>query len=415
MKFGNTMKNLLIVIRYLFAILFIFSGFVKGVDPFGFAYKLTDYFKAFDVTFLEPISLVLSFLLCGAELFVGLLLLFNVRMRLAAWGVFLFMLVFTPLTLVLAIFNPVHDCGCFGDAIKLTNWETFFKNLVFFPASILLLRNSKHLESSSSKVVEYALFVLLIIIALLPPFIGYYRMPLFDFRPYKLGVNITEAMTIPEGAPVDEYRSTLYYQKDGVTKEFNENNIPWQDSTWKFVDSKSVLVKKGYTAPIESFGLMTTFGRDITDSILTYPNYYFLVVAYRLDRTNQKVVSKLNDIYFKAKANGYGFACATASTQGEIAAFSSKTGAEYPFINADETMLKTVIRANPGLILLNKGTIIGQWHYSQLPPADYFNGDLNAKQISTLVEASSNRLSVMLICFVGLLFVVVNYLRIRAK
>jgi uncharacterized membrane protein YphA (DoxX/SURF4 family) len=396
------MKYLIIVCRYLLAFLFIFSGFVKGVDPLGFAYKLTDYFRAFHSDFFEPIALLLSFLLCAGELLIGLLLLFGVRLRLAVWGAFLFMIFFTPLTFILAIFNPVHDCGCFGDAIKLTNWQTFYKNIVFFAAALLLFIKRSNLPTNTSIFKELVLFVILVLVAFLPPFIGYTRLPMFDYRPFSIGVNIPNAMVVPEGAPNDVYKTTLYYKKNGIVKEFNENNIPWQDSTWKFVDSKPELIKKGFTPSIESFGLMTVSGKDITDSILSYPSYYFLAIAYRLDKTNLKATSKLNELYSKATANGYGFACVTASTQGEIDSFVAKTGALYPFLNADEVLLKTVIRANPGLILLNKGTIIGQWHYNHLPDASYISGDLNAKQISLLMESSNKRLTLMLLSLLGL-------------
>ncbi|NOU16626.1 MAG: DoxX family protein [Bacteroidales bacterium] len=396
------MKTILNVCRYLLAFLFIFSGFVKGVDPLGFAYKLTDYFKAFNADFFEPIALLLSFVLCAGELLIGLLLLFGVRLKLAVWGAFLFMVFFTPLTFILAIFNPVHDCGCFGDAIKLTNWQTFYKNIIFFAAALLLFIKRSSLPSNTTILKDLILFVILAIIAFIPPFIGYTRLPMFDYRPFSIGVNIPNAMVVPEGAPSDVYKTTLYYKKNGIVKEFSENNIPWQDSTWKFVDSKSVLIKKGFTPSIESFGLMTISGREITDSILSYPSYYFLAVAYRLDKTNLEATSKLNELYSKAAASGYGFACVTASTQGEIDNFVAKTGALYPFLNADEVLLKTVIRANPGLILLNKGTIIGQWHKNHLPDASYIAGDLNAKQISLMMESSNKRLTLMLLSLLGL-------------
>lgn len=397
------MKYVLIISRYLLAILFIFSGFVKGVDPYGFAYKLDDYFRAFHADFFQPLSLALSFILCAAELFIGLLLLFGVRLRLAAWGAFLFMVVFTPLTFVLAIFNPVHDCGCFGDAIKLTNWETFYKNIVFFAAALVLLKYRSQLKQNITGIKEVVLFIVLLGIAFYPPFIGYARLPLYDFRPYKLGVNIAEAMKIPEGAPADIYKTTLYYQKDGVVKEFNENNIPWQDTTWKYVDAKSERIKKGYTPSIEGFGIQSLDGNEVTDNILSYDGYYFLAISYRLDKSNQKAVERLNEVYFKTKGLGYEFACVTNSTKGDIDAFVAKTGAAYPFFNADGTMLKTVIRANPGLILLYKGTIIGQWHYSMIPKAEYFSGDLNAKQIAAINANSSGRLTFLLISVLAIL------------
>lgn len=407
------MKYLIIVCRYLLAFLFIFSGFVKGVDPFGFAYKLDDYFRAFNVDFFEPLSLALSFILCAAELFIGLILLFGVKLRLAIWGAFLFMMFFTPLTFVLAIFNPVHDCGCFGDAIKLTNWETFYKNIVFLAAAIVLLKGQSKISQRFTGLHEIILFVLLLVIAFLPPYIGYTRLPLYDFRPYKIGVNIPEAMKTPEGAPSDIYKTTLYYKKDGVVKEFSEANIPWQDSTWKYVDTKTELIKKGYTPSIENFSIQTLEGNEVSESILSHPTYYFLLISYRLDKSDLKSVDKLNELYFKAKELGYGFACVTNSTKDDINAFVTKTGAAYPFYNADGTMLKTVIRANPGLILLNKGTIIGQWHYNRIPNAEYFSGDLNAKQIATISGESNRILSVLLISLLGLLFLITLIIKPR--
>ncbi len=409
------MKHIVNACRYLLAILFIFSGFVKGVDPFGFAYKLDDYFRAFSVDFFMPLSLALSFVLCAAELFIGLLLLFGVKLRLAAWGAFLFMVFFTPLTFFLAIFNPVHDCGCFGDAVKLTNWETFYKNIVFLAAAIVLLKWRLQFSRSFSKIVEIGLLALLIVIAFLPPFIGYTRLPAYDFRPYKIGVNIPEAMKIPDGAPMDVYKTTLYYKKDGLVKEFNENNIPWQDTTWKYVDTKSERIKQGYTAPIESFNLQSLEGNEVTDNVLSFPGYYFLVVSYRLDKSDTKIVTKLNELYFTAKNLGYGFACVTNSTKGDIDAFVAKTGAAYPFLNADGTMLKTMIRANPGLILLNKGTVIGQWHYNLIPSADYFSGDLNAKQIAAISNESNNRLTVLLVSLLALLLLITLNARFKKK
>jgi len=222
--------------RYILAFTFIFSGFVKGVDPLGSAYKFGDYFMAFGLNFLEPFALPLSFILCAAELLIGLLLLFKVKDTLAIWGTFLFMAAFTPLTLVLAIYNPVSDCGCFGDAIILTNWETFFKNLPLFAASIFLLKYRKRINPVFPSVYSHIIALALLVISFIPSIHGYLNLPLIDFRPYSIGTNIQEAMSFPEGAPVDEYSTILYYEKDGIVKEFTQDNFPWQDTTWKPID-----------------------------------------------------------------------------------------------------------------------------------------------------------------------------------
>lgn len=368
--------------RYILAFTFIFSGFVKGVDPLGSAYKFGDYFMAFGLNFLEPFALPLSFILCAAELLIGLLLLFKVKDTLAIWGTFLFMAAFTPLTLVLAIYNPVSDCGCFGDAIILTNWETFFKNLPLFAASIFLLKYRKRINPVFPSVYSHIIALALLVISFIPSIHGYLNLPLIDFRPYSIGTNIQEAMSFPEGAPVDEYSTILYYEKDGIVKEFTQDNFPWQDTTWKFVDSQSILVKKGYTPPITDFTLTSFDGWTLTDSILNYKGYYILVVSHRLDKAEKESFAKLNELYFKAKEQGIGFACVTASPPDQIDDFVSRTGVAFPFILADEIMLKTVVRSNPGIVVLKEGTIISKWHYRNIPESKYFEGDILSKSIS---------------------------------
>jgi hypothetical protein len=368
--------------RYVLAVTFIFSGFAKGVDPLGFAYKFGDYFTAFGMDFMMPFVLPLSFALCAAELFIGLILLINVRNYIAIWGAFLFMAVFTPLTLILAIFNPVSDCGCFGDAIVLTNWETFFKNIPLFIASILMLYHRKSLPSSFNKLPDYLIAVLMLVVSFIPPFHGYFNLPLIDFRPYSIGTNIPEAMVFPADAPTDQYQTTLYYSKDGVVKEFSQENFPWQDSTWKYVDSKSVLIKKGYKPPISDFTLTDNFGWNKADSILNSEGYFILAVATKLPEINTQAFAKLNELYYKAKQEGIGFVCLTSSAYSDIDRFVSKTGVAFPFLQADEIMLKTTIRANPGIMLLYKGTIIGKWHHNNFPEPSFFEGDLVAKTLT---------------------------------
>lgn len=374
-------KGLIWISRYLLAFTFILSGFVKGIDPLGSAYKFGDYFSAFGLTFLEPFALPLAFILCAAELLIGLLLLFKVRDLVAIWGALIFMAIFTPLTLFLAIFNPVSDCGCFGDAIILTNWETFFKNIPLLLAAIILLIYRKRIPSTFKLWIDLSLAGVLLLVSFYPSYHGYRNLPLMDFRPYSIGTNIPEAMSFPIDAPIDEYKTILYYERDGVVKEFNQDNFPWQDTTWKFVDSKSILIRKGYEPPITNFVLTDFYGWDLTDSIIYHPRYFMLVVAHKVEKANHDAFAKLNELYFKAKEQGIGFVCLTASPPSEIDMFISSTGVAFPFLLADDIMLKTTIRANPGLILLHNGTIIGKWHYNNLPEPSFFEGNLTAKAL----------------------------------
>jgi len=302
----------------------------------------------------------------------------------AIWGSFLFMAVFTPLTLVLALYNPVSDCGCFGDAIVLTNWETFFKNIPLLLATMLLFLYRKKLTTVYGLRLNNFLAVFLLAISFLPSIHGYRNLPLFDFRPFSVGTNIPEAMFIPPDAPVDEYKTILLYEKNGRVEEFNEENMPWQDTTWKFVDSRSELVTRGYIPKIDDFVITDMDERDVTESILHNSGYYLLAVSYRLDLAHKASFDKLNELYYKALEQGIGFACVTSSSPGEIDRFVGQTGVAFPFLLADEIMLKTVIRANPGLMLLNNGTIIAKWHYRNIPETDYFQGNLMSKSLTSL-------------------------------
>lgn len=401
--------------RYLLAFTFIFSGFVKGVDPLGSAYKFADYFMAFGLGFLEPLALPFAFLMCAAEIFIGLLLLFRVQHLIATWGVFLFMLIFTPLTLYLAIFNPVSDCGCFGDAIVLSNWGTFFKNIPLLAAATFLLVNRKKLRPVYAPVHSLVIASLLLVVSFLPSIHGYNRLPLIDFRPFSVGVNIQQAMLFPEDAPMDEYKTYLYYEKEGKVKRFNQDNYPWQDSTWKFVDSKSVIVSKGYTPPIDDFTLTNVEGDYLTDSILNFNGYYLLPISHRLNKINRASVSKLNELYFKAQEEGLGFALVTASPQSEIDAFIGEYGVAFPFLMADDIMLKTVIRSNPGLVLLHHGTIIEKWHHKKIPATSFLEGDILS---NVMVDQDSSRTklwSYTLVILVILGLIVVSPLRISRK
>lgn len=374
------MKTLIQFCRYLLAITFIFSGFVKGVDPLGTAYKLHDYFMAFGMEWLNSATVSLSFVLCASELAIGLLLLFGAGQKLAAWGVIIYMAVFTPLTLYLAIANPVSDCGCFGDALKLTNWQTFYKNLVFLLAAIVLFVNRNSLICKHSAIWDFSVTMLLIVVAFLPPAHGYNYLPAIDFRPYHVGANLRDALTIPADAPADLYKTTLYYQKDGVVQEFTEENYPWDDSTWQFVDSKSELISKGYTPEIHDFILTSANGNEITDSIIDLPGFTFVAVAKRLEDMTQKGTQKLLDLSDKVKNTNVGLICATASPQSEIDQFEATYG-PLNFVSGDETMLKTIVRANPGILLLYNGTIVGKWHWRNLPDFDLENKNLLAQNL----------------------------------
>lgn len=371
------MKFLLNICRILIGLVFIFSGFVKGIDPLGSDYKFTDYFNAFGMSWMNFSALFFSFLLSIAEFIIGICLFLNIKTKLASWGALLFMAVFTPLTLILAIKNPVTDCGCFGDALVLTNWETFFKNIILLVMVLLVFFNRKRFKSIFNVLEQSVILTGSIIFMFCIEMYSYRHLPILDFRPYAVGANITEGMTTPEGAPHDEYSTTLKYKNKntGEIKEFDESNFPWQDTlNWEFHSSSQKLLKEGYKAPIHDFVIEHPEYGDITEEVLNDDDYTFLVVSYKLSKASAEAQDKLNKLAAYASENGYRFYGLTASNADEITDFVHKYNVNYSFCATDEIQLKTVIRSNPGLVLLKKGTIIDKWGHRDIPDADELKG-----------------------------------------
>ena len=360
----SKMNVLLSVLRLVFGGVFIFSGFVKAIDPLGSTYKIQDYLTAFGGFFenFSVLALPAAIALSTLELLIGLALFFKIHVKLATWGGLLFMLFMTPLTLYIAIANPVSDCGCFGDAVVISNTATFVKNLFLLAVILILFVNRNRQHALFTPGIEWGVLLLFAVAAVGVSVHCYRHLPWIDFRPYKVGVNMPESMVVPEGYPQDEYAITFVYEKDGVQKEFTLENYPKNDSTWTFVDQKSVLVKQGYVPPIHDFSITDANFDDITYDVLDYEGYTILAVMYDLQKTNMRQAEKLNALYQTAKEKEYMFYALTGSESTLVEEFVGKTGAEYPFCGTDPITLKTIIRANPGIVLLKDGVVVGKWN-----------------------------------------------------
>ena len=364
------------------ATLFIFSGFVKAVDPLGSFYKIQDYLAAFGIISWFPTYLPLLFaiILSSAEFCVGVFLFFGVRRKIASTLALLLMSVMTPLTLYLALANPVSDCGCFGDAWVLTNWQTFGKNIVLLIAAIAVFRERKLMLRFVTLKIEWmvSLYTLLFVFAL--SFYCLEYLPVLDFRPYKIGADIKAGMEIPEGAKPSVFESRFVLEKDGRQQEFTLDNYP--DSTWTFVETRTVLKEKGYEPPIHDFSMISLdTGEDITDSVLTDKGYTFLLVAHRIEEADDSNIDLINEIYDYSVEHGYGFYALTSSPDEEIEMWRERTGAEYPFCQMDDITLKTIIRSNPGLLLIKDGTILNKWSDNQLPDEYVLNDSLDKLEL----------------------------------
>lgn len=370
--------------RLIVGIVFLFSGFVKAVDPLGSAIKFHDYFTAFNLDFLQPFTLVFAIMLSSFEFIVGASLFLNFRIREGIWGALLFMIGFTPLTLILALTNPVSDCGCFGDALILTNWATFFKNIVLLALVILLFVTRQKLLSSTLPVTEWMTAGAFLIFIVGISEYSIKHLPILDFRPYAIGASIPDGMVVPPDAPQDEYNTVLIYEKDGVQKEFTLENYPWKDSTWTFVDQHSTLVKEGYTPPIHDFEMIDQQGRNLTDEILMYEGYTFLLISTKLADASPPAMNTARDLSLFCTENSIAFYVCTASGTSEIEEVKNNWIISPVFINMDETTLKTIVRSNPGLLLIKEGVILGKWSAHDIPGPNESDRNLLAGQVTKL-------------------------------
>lgn len=368
----KVIKNLA---RILLGITFIFSGFVKGIDPWGSTYKFTDYFNAMGMEWMIWAAFPLGILLAFAEFAIGIGLLFNLFIRFSSWLAFIFMAFFLPLTLWIAIKNPVTDCGCFGDALVISNWQTFYKNIVLMAFAIVVIKYQKDMTCILGKKVASALGTISIVTNFAMVFYSYNHEPIFDFRPYKKGTNIPESMKIPEGAQKEIYENIFYYKNKttGEVQKFTEQNYPWQDTVnWVYENMESKIVQEGYKPPIHDFTIQSREGEDVKDFFLYDKNYVFILVAHNLEKSSRKPQEKINNLAVWAAENGLSFICMTSSLSDLSDAFREETGAPYEFFNCDEITLKTIIRSNPGLIVIKDGTVVGKWHYNDIPTPEEF-------------------------------------------
>lgn len=354
------------IARTLLALTFLFSGFVKAVDPLGTVYKIQDYLhEGFGGIFqwAIPAAGVAAVCLIALEWLLGIAMLLNVRTQWTSWITLLFYCIMTPLTLYIAIANPVSDCGCFGDALVITNWQTFWKNIILLLLSICLVICRKAIPELFSWWME-----IIIALAALGSVAGimgysYTHLPQIDFRPYKVGNHIPTLMEIPDDAEVDQYEITLIYAKDGKEQTFTLENYPKGDPEWTFVDQKSVLIKKGYVPPIHDFEIETLEGDYITQDILESEEPIALVVMYDLSKTDTTQLEKLMHMIHEYPRVYF----LTASGEEEIFAFAEELGWDEEttystFCFTDPITLKTIVRANPGVIVVQNGTIIDKYN-----------------------------------------------------
>jgi hypothetical protein len=284
------------------------------------------------------------------------------------------MAIFTPLTLYVALANPVTDCGCFGDALVITNWQTFFKNVLLSAMIILVYINRFKIEPVVLGKWRY--YRISVITTIYIGFVvwSYRHDPVFDFRPYKVGANIPEGMKIPEGKHADVYSNIFYYRniKTNDVKKFTDADYPWQDTlNWKFESmGEAELVQKGYTPPIHDFQIRTETGDDVTGFFFSDDKPTFFLIAPNLDKSSLRKQELINQLAGWARVADYKFVCLTSTTGERLSDFRNRANPTYEFLFGDEVTLKTIVRGNPGLLYLRGGTILGKWHYNDIPTVE---------------------------------------------
>jgi len=327
----------------------------------GTMYKIQDYFIAYNMDWAFPAALFLSFLLVTLEFAVGVYLLLNLRIKQVSWILLVMMSFFTVVTLFDALYNPVPDCGCFGEAIKLTNWETFYKNIVLMAFTLVIFFTSKYKKATISVKKQDTVGLLFIIAFGLFSYYSYSNLPPVDFRDWKEGKNMKQ-----EG----KARYFLIYEnkKTGEKKKYLSSDIPYNDSTWvknwEFVKQKidySEVTRK-HNLQVIDFN-----GEDVTQSLIENPGYQFIIAAWSIDEANQSAISKIVSLYRQLDPAGYDFALLTSDLQERVTEFRDNYDTDIPVYQADDIELKSMIRANPGLILMKDGIVMEKWHYSNLP------------------------------------------------
>lgn len=371
------MKAITQLSRLFVGLLFIFSGLIKLNDPVGFSFKLDEYFseEVLNLVFLQPIALEMAVFIVILEVLLGLALLLGAYIRLTNWLLLGMILFFTFLTFYSAYFNKVTDCGCFGDAIPLTPWESFYKDIILSVLIIVIFLNQKYIQPLfNPKVLKSSLFIALVLCAALGNYV-LNHLPVKDFRAYAVGKSITEGMKSAEEIGLEPtLYGSIYSLKNVNTGEVQKINSEdymsdkwWEKKEWEMLSdlTESVVLKYGYEPPVHDF-IISLDDEDITDRILS-DDLVYLLIAYKIDETNGDAFDKINQFAAQAQQEGITVLGLSASLDELVEIKRHEWQTPFPFGSMDETTLKTIIRSNPGLVQLRNGVVTAKWHYNDIP------------------------------------------------
>lgn len=374
------MKNKLLSFARIFVgALFIFSGLIKANDPLGFGYKLQEYFEVFHMDFLNGLATGIAILLCTLEIILGALLLLGFWSKKVAWGLLLLIIFFTLLTFISAAFKVVTSCGCFGDAIPLTPWQSFSKDLILLVLIIYIFIKKDLIQPiTNHSLAQKNIAITVTIISLVFGLYTYNFLPIIDFLPYKVGAHIPSLMVIPPGEKPDEFE-IMYHLKNKKTKEEKDMSDKdylkteiWKDNNWEIIGEPAKrLVKKGFEPKIKDLIITDASGTDYTKEIIENPYYNFVFVAYSLKDANQNVIGNLNALALNATQQfNIRSVLLTSNSAKDAEVFIKKNNLFSEVFYADAVPLKSMVRANPGVMLLKNGVVINKWHFHNVPTFD---------------------------------------------
>lgn len=380
---GKVIIFITALLRTAVGVLFIFSGFVKGIDPWGTVYKLNEYFNVLGIPVWHNLLVAGSFILSGLEFAVGVFLLLGCFRRGSALLSFLFMCVMFPLTVWIALKNPVNDCGCFGDALVISNKATMWKNLFLIIATFWLLRFNKRVGWLITPAIQWIGLILTAAFIFVVEFIGYYSQPLLDFRPYPVGTSIVSNST---HADSEESRYEYVYSKDGKEMSFSADSLPDESEGWVFIDRKEV-ESKPVIKPVANIVLSNPIhvwdgDEEVTDEVIVGDNDQLLLLIPALSDVSVSTTWKINSLYDWSKRNDIEMISVVSGSASDIEVWKDLANCEYPVYTSDDTMLKEIARGNPSVVYTRNGVIKWKHSLASLRGEDFEDANVNPKPIS---------------------------------
>lgn len=362
------MKYIIHIVRLVVGILFIISGLIKLNDPIGFSFKLEEYFSqpVLNLPFLESFALSFAILVCIAEVILGVMLLMGIYKKITLWLLLAMLVFFAFLTFYSAYYNKVTDCGCFGDAIKFTPWQSFGKDIFLLVLTLLLFAGQKYIRPISKGIFPVVVSVLSLVGCVIFVYYVYNHLPVRDFRPYKIGVNIPKAMSIPEDAPMPKYDYLWKFDINGK-KEIITTQGDYPKVEGEFISVETKEIDKGYVPPIHDFFIERN-GNSYFEEMMDKEKL-LMVISYRIDKADTEAFAAVKTVTDKALKQGYTVIGLTSILE-QTEDIKKKYELNFDFYFNDETTLKTMIRSSPGIMILKKGTIVDKKHFNDFDKLD---------------------------------------------